>query len=96
MTTMQSLSDAPPTATLDGATMPRSQDGTINMRELLRQLAVSVVDETVDAEADQTCGEGSGRNGHRERKLATCVGTLTHRVPKLRQGSFFPEDVLTR
>lgn len=81
---------------MDGATTQRSQDGTINMRELLRQLAVSVVDETVNIEADQTCGEGSGRNGHRERKLATCVGTLTHGVPKLRVGSFSLDDVLTR
>lgn len=28
--------------------------------------------------------------------LTTCVGTLTLRVPKLRTGSFFPEDVLER
>lgn len=35
---MQSLSDAPLTATLGGATTPRFQDGTINMQELLRQL----------------------------------------------------------
>lgn len=38
MTAMQSLSDAPLTATLGGATTPRFQDGTINMQELLRQL----------------------------------------------------------
>ena len=96
MTAMQSLSDAPLTATLDGATMPRFQDGTINMQELLRQLAESVVNEIMDAEADQMCGEGNSRNGYRERKLMTCVGTLTLRVPKLRVGSFFPDDVLTR
>lgn len=45
----------------------------------------------MDAEADQLCG---GDNGHRKRGLATCVGTLTLRIPKLRSGSFFPEDVL--
>lgn len=28
--------------------------------------------------------------------LEACVGTLTPRVPKLRSGSFFPEDVLER
>jgi hypothetical protein len=39
---MQSLSDAPLTATLDGATMPMSRDGTINMQELLRQLVEPV------------------------------------------------------
>lgn len=96
MTAMQSLSDAPLTATLDGATIPRFQDGTINMQELLRQLAESVASEIMDAEADQMCGEGDSRNGYRERRLLTCVGTLTPGVPKLRQGSLFPEDVLTR
>ena len=38
----------------------------------------------------------NSRNGYRERSLATCVGTLTPRIPKLRSGSFFPEDVLER
>lgn len=96
MAAMQGLSDAPLTATLDGVTMPRFQDGTTDMQELLRQLAESVVNEIMDAEADQMCGEGNGRNGYRERKLVTCVGTLTPGVPKLRVGSFFPDDVLTR
>ena len=96
MTAMQSLAEAPVTATLDGAAMPRFQDGTINMQELLRQLAESIANEAMDAEADQMCGEGNSRNGYRERKLSTCVGTLTLRVPKLRQGTFFPEDLLTR
>lgn len=96
MTAMQSLSDAPLTATLDGATMPRFQDGTTDMQELLRQLAESVANEIMDAEADQMCGEGNSRNGHGERRLLTCVGTLTPGVPKPGQGSFFPEDLLTR
>lgn len=96
MTAMQSLAEAPVTATLDGAAMPRFQDGTTDMQELLRQLAESIANEIMDAEADQMCGEGNSRNGYRERKLSTCVGTLTLRVPKLRQGTFFPEDLLTR
>ena len=51
----------------------------------------------MDAEADQLCGEtGNTRNGYRERALKTCVGELTQRVPKLRSGSFFPEDVIER
>lgn len=96
MTTMQSLSDAPLTATLDGAIVPRSQDGTVSMQELLRRLAESVVSEIMDAEADQMRGGGVSRNGYRGRRLLTCVGTLTPGVPKLRRGSLFPEDVLTR
>lgn len=76
--------------------MPRFQDGTINIQELLRQLAESIVNEIKDAEADQMCSEGNSRNGYRERRLLTCVGTLTLRVPKLRRGSFFPEEVASR
>lgn len=30
------------------------------------------------------------------RSLATCVGTLTLRIPKLRTGSFFPNDAIER
>lgn len=29
-------------------------------------------------------------------RLATCAGTLTLRIPKLRTGSFFPDDVIER
>ena len=77
--------------------LPRFSDGTINMQELLRQLAESVVNEVMSAEADELCGaSGNSRNGYRERRLATCVGTLTLRIPKLRTGSFFPEDVVER
>ena len=36
------------------------------------------------------------RNGYRERNLVTCVGDITLRIPKLRTGSFFPEDVVER
>lgn len=87
------LSDPTP----DMLAMPRFDDGAIDMRELLRRLAEQVVNAVMDAEADQLCGGGANsRNGYRERSLATCVGTLTLRIPKLRSGSFFPEDVLER
>ena len=87
------LSDPTP----DMLAMPRFDDGAIDMQELLRRLAEQVVNAVMDAEADQLCGGGANsRNGYRERSLATCVGTLTLRIPKLRSGSFFPEDVLER
>ena len=79
------------------ATMPRFEDGCINLQELLRQLAESVVNEIMSAEADQLCeATHNSRNGYRERRLTTCVGTLTPGIPKLRIGSFFPDDVLER
>lgn len=77
--------------------IPRLEDGSVNMREPLRQLAESVVNEMMSAEADQLCeATGNSRNGHRERGLATCVGTLALGIPKLRAGSFFPDNVMGR
>lgn len=77
--------------------MPRFDDDVIDIRDLLRRLAEQFENAVMDAEADQLCGSGANnRNGYRERSLATCVGTLTLRIPKLRSGSFFPEDVLER
>lgn len=77
--------------------MPRFADGSIGMQDLLRRLAEQVVNAVMDAEADRLCGGGANsRNGYRERSLATCIGTLTPRIPKLRSGSFFPEEVPER
>ena len=77
--------------------MPRFADGSVNLQELFRSLAERVVNEVMAAEAEQLCGEtGNSRNGFRERRLNTCVGTLTLRIPKLRSGSFFPDDVIER
>lgn len=51
----------------------------------------------MDAEADQPCAGGvNSRNGYRERMPKTCVGDITMRIPKLRSGSFFPEDAIER
>ena len=47
--------------------IPRFDDGAIDMQELLRRLAVQVVNAVMDAEADQLCGGGANsRNGYRE------------------------------
>ena len=78
------------------AAMPRFEDGSINLRELIRTLAEDVVNAIMDAEADQRlcAGGANSRNGYRERNLVTCVGDITLRIPKLRSGSFFPEDIV--
>ena len=77
--------------------MPRFEDGSVNLRELMRRIAEDVVNAIMDAEADQLCAGGANsRNGYRERNLVTCVGDITMRIPKLRSGSFFPEDVVER
>lgn len=91
---MESVVDS---AAVAACVMPRFEDGSINLQELIRSLTEAVVNQIMDAEANQVCTEGSNsRNGYRERRLVTCVGTITMRIPKLRVGSFFPDDVVER
>ena len=93
MTAMETI---PETGMADLA-MPRFEDGAINLQELFRRMAEDIVNGVMAAEADQMCeATGNSRNGYRDRKLETCVGTLALRVPKLRSGSFFPRDVIER
>ena len=55
--------------------MPRFENGSVNLMELMRRIAEDVVNAIMDAEADQLCSEGANsRNGYRERNLVTCVG----------------------
>ena len=90
---MENIAEIPARA----CAMPRFEDGAINLQELIRRLAEDVANGIMDAEADQMCeATGNSRNGYRPRTLKTCVGELSLRVPKLRSGSFFPEDVITR
>ena len=74
----------------------RAGEGT----DLVRELARWVLQELIEAEATAAIGAGrwersSGRvthrNGHRPRVLSTKAGDLEVGIPKLRQGSFFPE-----
>lgn len=76
--------------------IPRFDDGTVNINELVRTLAEAIVNEVMDAQAEDACAEGNQRNGHRERRLLTSVGRITLRIPKLRRGIYFPEDLIER
>lgn len=80
----------------DGALMPRFDDGMVNMAELIRVMAESLVNEVMDAQADEACEGGNRRNGHRERRLATGVGAIDLRTPKPRAGGYFPEGLIER
>jgi len=64
-----------------------------------------VINELLSADADAVAGAEYGRpdpdrraqrNGYRHRPLDTRVGTLDIAVPKLRQGTYFPEWLLER
>ena len=76
--------------------IPRFEDGMVNLQELIRLMAEALVNEIMDAQADEACADGNQRNGYRERTLVTSVGPITLRIPKLRIGSYFPEDLLVR
>ncbi len=73
--------------------------------DLLRELLEGFVNTILSAQADQVCGAPYGvrdgartnqRNGYRHRDLDTRIGTVDVAVPKLRQGSFFPDWLLAR
>jgi putative transposase len=59
----------------------------------------------MDAEVEALCGAGyrevspdrvNSRNGYRRREWDTRVGTIELAIPKLRQGSYYPEWLLER
>ena len=74
--------------------LPVRGDGTLDLTELARRALESILNQVMDAQADELCGEGNRRNGYRERRLVTVVGEVTLRVPKLREGSYFPGDIV--
>ena len=73
--------------------------------DLLRELLGTFVNTLLSADADAVCGAEYGqvspgrvnrRNGYRHRDFDTRAGTLDVAIPKLRQGSYFPEWLLER
>jgi len=73
--------------------------------DLLRGLLSAFIHALMGAEADAICGAGyrqrsdertNSRNGYRRRDFDTRAGTLDVAIPKLRQGSYFPDWLLER
>jgi putative transposase len=67
--------------------------------DVVREALGLVLQALIDAEADQAIGAGryertrtrtTHRNGTRSRLLSTKAGDVELRIPKLREGSFFP------
>ncbi len=82
-------------ALLEMIEMLRTADG----GELMRRLLGGMLQGVVDAEAaahigaqlhERTDARMTRRNGTRDKLVATGVGDLTVKIPKLRSGSFFP------
>ncbi|BBY55820.1 hypothetical protein MKOR_30710 [Mycolicibacillus koreensis] len=73
--------------------------------DVLRELLATFIHTLMGAEADALCGAGYGqrsaertnqRNGYRQRRFDTRAGSLDLAIPKLRQGSYFPDWLLER
>ena len=73
--------------------------------DLLRSMVQSFAEALMGAEAEAVCGAGYGersqertntRNGYRRREWDTRAGSITLAIPKLRQGSYFPDWLLER
>ena len=73
--------------------------------DLLRSMLSSFVQALMSAEADAVCGASYGtrsaertntRNGYRSRDFDTRAGTVELAIPKLREGSYFPDWLLER
>jgi len=71
--------------------------------DLMRELLGTFINALLSAQADSVCGAEYGtrtqervnrRNGYRHRD--TRAGTIDVAIPKLREGSFFPDWLLTR
>jgi putative transposase len=73
--------------------------------DLMRHLLATVINALLSADADAVCGAEYGvaspervnrRNGYRHRELDTRAGTIDVAIPKLREGTYFPEWLLER
>src|SRR5437763_16093734 len=69
--------------------------------DVLRAMVKTFADALMSAEADAVCGAPYGqrsgertnhRNGYRPREWDTRAGTIELAIPKLRQGSYFPDS----
>lgn len=72
--------------------------------DVLRTMITAFANALMSADADAICGAEYGqrsdertnrRNGYRAREWDTRAGTVELQVPKLRQGSYFPDWLLT-
>jgi putative transposase len=73
--------------------------------DLMRDLLSTFINALLSAQADTVCGASYGtrsddrrnrRNGYRHRDLDTRAGTIDVAIPKLREGTFFPDWLLER
>src|SRR6476659_11513308 len=68
--------------------------------DVLRQMVQCMAQRLMDLDVEARCGAGydeksaerlNSRNGYRDRTWDTRAGSVELKIPKLRQGSYFPE-----
>jgi putative transposase len=73
--------------------------------DVLRQMVQFMAQRLMELDVDARCGAGydeksaeqiNSRNGYRERTWDTRAGSVELKIPKLRQGSYFPESLEPR
>ena len=92
------------TASIDPARLLEEQRAQASP-DLLREVLTTFVNTLMSASADAVCGAAYGtvseervnrRNGYRPQEFDTRAGTIELTIPKLRQGTYFPEWLLER
>jgi putative transposase len=72
--------------------------------DVMREMVAAMANALMSAQADQLCGAAWGerstertnrRNGYRAREWDTRAGTVELAIPKLREGVYFPDWLLT-
>jgi putative transposase len=85
--------------------LPAMRNLLVDQPDLLRSLVEQTVNAILSEQADGVCGADyrersdqrlNRRNGYRERRWDTRAGSIGLQIPKLREGSFFPDWLLDR
>ena len=79
--------------TLHETELSYTQDHKLDLNGMARTLLEDLVNTVMVEQVEEL---GCVRNGYRERKLVTSVGTLTLKIPKLREGTYFPDDIVSK
>jgi transposase-like protein len=87
----------------EGERVGRDDAATVSSFDALRGMVQTMVEALMSAEVDALCGAEYGerspervnsRNGYRTRDWDTRAGTVELAIPRLRQGSYFPDWLL--
>ena len=77
--------------------LPTKDDNFLDLNAICRKMLEGLLNVVMDEQAAEVCAmTGTSRNGYRERSLITCVGEIVLRIPKLREGTYFPDNIVEK